>query len=66
MATDTAFVRCVLALIRKHIPTSLLAFLVGLAIVDDVGAYTSHCIVHTQEISVTFLLISFALIAFWQ
>jgi len=37
MATDTAFALGVLTIVRKHIPVSLLAFIVGLAIVDDVG-----------------------------
>ena len=37
MATDTAFSLGVLTIVRKHIPGSLLAFLVGLAILDDVG-----------------------------
>jgi len=64
MATDTAFALGVLTLVRKHIPTSLLAFIVGLAIVDDVGAILVIALFYTQDISVTFLLISFALIAF--
>jgi NhaA family Na+:H+ antiporter len=64
MATDTAFALGVLTLVRKHIPTSLLAFIVGLAIVDDVGAILVIALFYTQDISVTFLLISFMLIAF--
>jgi len=38
IATDAAFALGVLNIVRKHIPSSLLAFLVGLAIVDDIGA----------------------------
>jgi NhaA family Na+:H+ antiporter len=64
MATDTAFALGALTLVRKHIPISLLAFLVGLAIVDDVGAIVVIALFYTQEISVIFLSISFSLIAF--
>ncbi|MCP8687294.1 Na+/H+ antiporter NhaA [Marinobacterium sedimentorum] len=64
MATDTAFALGVLTLVRKHIPTSLVAFIVGLAIVDDVGAILVIALFYTQNISVLFLFISFALIAF--
>ncbi|WP_018293568.1 Na+/H+ antiporter NhaA [Mariprofundus ferrooxydans] len=63
MATDTAFALGVLTLVRKHIPTALLAFIVGLAIVDDIGAILVIALFYTQEISVTFLFTSFTLIA---
>ncbi len=64
MATDTAFALGALSIVRKHIPRSLLAFLVGLAIVDDVGAILVIAIFYSQDISILPLFISFALIAF--
>jgi NhaA family Na+:H+ antiporter len=64
MATDTAFALGVLTIVRKHIPVSLLAFIVGLAIVDDVGAILVIALFYTQEISVMHLSSAFALIAF--
>jgi NhaA family Na+:H+ antiporter len=64
MATDTAFALGVLTIVRKHIPASLLAFLVGLAIVDDVGAILVIALFYTQDVSIWHLLSAFALIAF--
>lgn len=64
VATDTAFALGVLSLIRKHIPVSLLAFIVGLAIIDDVGAILVIALFYTQEISALYLTIAFTLIAF--
>lgn len=64
MATDTAFALGVLTIVRKRIPSGLLAFIVGLAIVDDIGAILVIAIFYTQEISVIYLLSAFALIAF--
>ena len=64
MATDTAFALGVLTIVRKHIPGSLLAFLVGLAIVDDVGAILVIAIFYTQDLSILHLLSAFVLIAF--
>ena len=64
MATDTAFALGVLTIVRKHIPLSLLSFIVGLAIVDDVGAILVIAIFYTQAISLSYLAISCALIAF--
>jgi NhaA family Na+:H+ antiporter len=63
MATDTAFALGILTMVRKHIPVSLLAFIVGLAIVDDVGAILVIAIFYTQEISVMHLSGTFAFIA---
>jgi NhaA family Na+:H+ antiporter len=64
IATDTAFALGVLAIVRKHIPSSLLAFLVGLAIVDDVGAIVVIALFYAEDVSIMFLLSAFALIAF--
>jgi NhaA family Na+:H+ antiporter len=64
MATDTAFALGVLTIVRKHIPASLLAFIVGLAIVDDVGSIFVIATFYTQQISVIHLSGAFALIAF--
>lgn len=64
MATDTAIALGVLMAVRKYIPSSLLAFLVGIAIVDDVGAILVIAIFYTQDISIWYLLSAFALILF--
>ncbi len=64
IATDTAFALGVLTIVRKHIPGSLLAFLVGLAIVDDVGAILVIAIFFTQDLSIFHLLSAIVLIAF--
>ncbi|MDX2423052.1 MAG: Na+/H+ antiporter NhaA [Amphritea sp.] len=64
MATDTAFALGVLTIVRKHIPSSLLAFLVGLAIVDDVGAILVIALFYAEDVSILSLLSAFALIAF--
>jgi NhaA family Na+:H+ antiporter len=63
MATDTAFALGVLTIVRKHIPTSLLAFIVGIAIVDDIGAILVIAIFYTQEISAIYLSSAIALLA---
>jgi NhaA family Na+:H+ antiporter len=64
MATDTAFALGVLMFIRKHIPAGLLAFIVGLAIVDDIGAILVIAMFYSREISISYLAIAVALIAF--
>jgi NhaA family Na+:H+ antiporter len=64
MATDTAFAMGVLTLVRTRIPVSLLAFVVGLAIVDDVGAILVIAIFYAQGISVLHLTGAFTLVAF--
>jgi NhaA family Na+:H+ antiporter len=64
IATDTAFALGVLTIVRKHIPSSLLAFLVGLAIVDDVGAIVVIAIFYAEDVSIVFLSSAFILIVF--
>lgn len=63
MATDTAFALGVLTIVRKRIPASLIAFIVGLAIIDDLGAILVIAIFYTQQISVMHLSSSISLIA---
>ncbi|WP_426370314.1 Na+/H+ antiporter NhaA [Pseudocolwellia sp. HL-MZ7] len=64
MATDTAFALGVLTIVRKYIPVSLIAFIVGLAIVDDVGAILVIAIFYTQEISLLHLASAIGFILF--
>jgi NhaA family Na+:H+ antiporter len=64
IATDTAFALGVLTIVRKHIPGSLLAFLVGLAIVDDIGAILVIAIFYSKDVSIFFLSSAFTLVAF--
>jgi len=64
IATDTAFALGVITMVRKLIPGSLLAFLVGLAIVDDVGAILVIALFYAENVSLFYLLGAFALVAF--
>ncbi|MBD0421888.1 Na+/H+ antiporter NhaA [Streptomyces sp. TRM S81-3] len=51
MATDIAFALAVLAVISTHLPTALRAFLLTLAVVDDLGAILVIAVFFTSDIN---------------
>jgi NhaA family Na+:H+ antiporter len=58
MATDTAIAIGVLAALGSRIPKSVVAFLVGVAIIDDIGAILVIAFVYTEQLSWSSLVIS--------
>ena len=65
-ATDIAFALAVLAVIGSALPTALRAFLLTLAVVDDLLAILIIAVAFTASLEFVALLVSFALIgAYW-
>ncbi|MFG2005630.1 Na+/H+ antiporter NhaA [Spirillospora sp. NPDC048911] len=62
IASDTAFVLGLLAVIGTRCPEPLRAFLLTLSVVDDVGAILVIALFYTEDVSVPALLAAFALI----
>ncbi len=65
MATDIAFALAVLAVAGRSLPASLRAFLLTLAIVDDLGAITVLAIAFTDSLNVWWLLGGLACVGGW-
>jgi len=63
MATDTAFVIGLLALLGKHIPVAAFAFLTALAIIDDLGAILVIALFYSESISLHYIALSITVMA---
>jgi NhaA family Na+:H+ antiporter len=63
VATDTAFALLVLVLLGKRIPATARTFLVGLAIVDDLGAIILIALAYTRDFSAELLSPTLATLA---
>jgi NhaA family Na+:H+ antiporter len=61
MATDIAFALAVLAVVGSHLPPALRAFLLTLAVVDDLGAIAVIALFFTDDLSVIPLIVSIVL-----
>lgn len=62
MATDPAFAIAVLSVLRNRIPVGLRAFLIAVAVVDDIGATIVIAIVYHEGFQLSPLLVSLAIV----
>jgi NhaA family Na+:H+ antiporter len=62
MATDIAFALAVLAVVGSHLPPALRAFLLTLAVVDDLGAITIIAVLFTDDLELLPLLVAVVLL----
>ena len=62
VATDIAFALAVLAVVGSHLPPALRAFLLTLAVVDDLGAITVIAVLFTDNLELIPLVVSVVLL----
>lgn len=55
MATDVAFALAVLAVLRHRVPQSIWAFLLGVAVIDDIGAIIVIAVAYSSGVSLAWL-----------
>jgi Na+:H+ antiporter, NhaA family len=66
MATDIAFALAMLAIAGRSLPTELRAFLLTVAVIDDLGAITVIAIFYSNKTDITMLALTLALlILYW-
>jgi NhaA family Na+:H+ antiporter len=65
MATDIAFALAILAVVGRSLPTSMRAFLLTLAIVDDLGAIIVIATVFTDDVSLLWMLAALLIAGLW-
>lgn len=66
MATDIAFALAVLAVFGRRLPIALRAFLLTLAVVDDLGAITVIAVFYSDKFTmIWFALFILSLVAYW-
>ncbi len=66
MATDIAFALAVLAVVGRMLPVALRAFLLTLAVVDDLGAITVIAIFYSKGFSLLYFALAVVLLAvYW-
>jgi Na+:H+ antiporter, NhaA family len=65
MATDIAFALAILAVVARSLPSSLRAFLLTLAIVDDLGAILVIALVFSGDLAFSWLAAAAACAAVW-
>jgi NhaA family Na+:H+ antiporter len=63
MATDIAFALAVLAVVGRRLPVALRAFLLTLAVVDDLGAITVIAVFYSDHFYITWFLAAIATFA---
>src|SRR4029078_5457818 len=62
---DIAFALAVLAVVGSHLPPALRAFLLTLAVVDDLGAITVIAVLFSDNLEIVPLVVSVVLMLFY-